>query len=260
MSASAPHIHAKLWGLTVNLDTLLACWAVMLFIVVLSWLATRNLEKQKIGVSQFIAESIYDLWEGQIGSQISWKPHKFLPLIGGIFCFTVIGYWFGLLPWKLGLLYAHWPRLDNGHPWEGSSPSSDINITAGMAIVSVICYLLAGSAGGKFAYWAPYLGLEYHHGKIKSNPTGLIEWLDLLLRPFTLALRLFANTFAGEALLATLVKISPFIVPILALAFEFGVGILQAFIFAMLTTVYISIALAHAEEENLQTSEYNTNH
>ena len=91
MSASAPHIHAKLWGLTVNLDTLLACWAVMLFIVVLSWLATRNLEKQKIGVSQFIAESIYDLWEGQIGSQISWKPHKFLPLIGGIFCFTVIG-------------------------------------------------------------------------------------------------------------------------------------------------------------------------
>ena len=82
----------------------------------------------------------------------------------------------------------------------------------------------------------------------------------MLLRPFTLALRLFANTFAGEALLATLVKISPFIVPILALAFEFGVGILQAFIFAMLTTVYISIALAHAEEENLQTSEYNTNH
>lgn len=250
----APHIQGKLWNLTVNWDTLLAAWAVMFFILLGSFILTRSLKKQGIGSGQFLLESIYDLWDGQIKAQISWHPQKFLPLIGGIFCFALIGYWFGLLPWKMGLLVHGWPHLDNGHPWEGSSPSSDVNVTAGMAIVSVLTYLIAGIAGGKFSYIAPYLGMSFHHGKIEVSfntiLTGIIEWLDLVIRPLTLALRLFANTFAGEALIITLLKISPLLIPVLALVFESGVGVLQAFIFAMLTTVYISIALSHAEHSD----------
>lgn len=248
--SAAPHIQQHFFGLTVNVDTIISAWAVMIFLLVACWLGTRSLKKGNIGGIQYFLESIYELWDGQIRAQISWKPATFLPLVGGIFLFALIGYWFGLLPWKLGLLAHSWPRLDNGHPWEGSSPSSDVNVTAGMALVSIMAYLIAGTAGGKASYWAPYFGLSWHHGKLSFNITGLIEWLDLILRPLTLALRLFANTFAGEALMTTILKLSPFAIPILALGFEMGVGILQAFIFAMLTTVYIAIALSHAETDH----------
>jgi F-type H+-transporting ATPase subunit a len=250
VASKAPHIQEHFFGLTLNIDTLLSAWAVMLLILVACWLGTRSLKKTNLGGVQYLLESIYDLWDGQIRAQISWKPAKFLPLVGAIFCFALIGYWYGLMPWKLGLLLPNWPQLDNGHPWEGSSPSSDVNVTAGMALVSILAYLIAGTAGGKGAYWAPYFGLSWHHGKLSFNITGLIEWLDLALRPLTLALRLFANTFAGEALMTTILKLSPIAIPVLALGFEMGVGVLQAFIFAMLTTVYIAIALSHAEYEH----------
>jgi F-type H+-transporting ATPase subunit a len=248
--SGAPHIQTQILGLTVNLDTLFSVWAVMLFVLFVCLIATRSLKKQGMGGMQYILESIHDLWDGQIKAQITWNPRRFLPLIGGIFCFTVIAYWYGLLPWKMGLLAHWWPHLDNGHPWEGSSPTADLNVTAGMALVTVTAYLLAGSIGGKAAYWAPYFGLSWHHGKLSFNPVGLIEWLDLAIRPLTLSLRLFANTFAGEALVTTIVKLSLFVAPVLVLGFELGVGLLQAFIFSMLTTVYISIALLHAEDKH----------
>ncbi|MFN5539761.1 MAG: F0F1 ATP synthase subunit A [Candidatus Melainabacteria bacterium] len=245
-SSAAPHIQSKLLGLTINLDTLFFSWAVMILILLSAVLFASSLKKQNVGVGQFIFESIHDLWEGQISSQINWNPNTFVSFISSIFTFILIAYWIGLFPWKLGLFYSWWPHLDNGHPWEGSSVTSDLNITAGFAVISTLGYVLAGIASGGFSYIAPYFGLGYHHGKISFNPVGLIEWLDLILRPLTLSLRLFANTFAGEALTVALVKLVPFLLPVLILGFEFCIGILQAFIFSMLTTVYIAIAVSHA--------------
>ncbi|MDX1921353.1 MAG: F0F1 ATP synthase subunit A [Candidatus Caenarcaniphilales bacterium] len=262
--ASGNHIQRELVEsshLVVNWDTIVECWVLMAFLLILTWLGTRALKKQSIGKAQFILESIYDVWHSQVVGQISWKALMFLPLVGGIFLFALFGYWHGLLPWKIFALFSWWPHLDNGHPFEGSAPTSDINVTAGMAIVSVIAYLYAGTASSKFTYWAPYLGLSWHHGKLELNITGLIEWLDLVLRPLTLSLRLFANTFAGEALLVEIVKMTYVLAPLPILAFEFGIGIIQAFIFAMLTTVYISIATSHGdhpEEHSEETHHENT--
>ncbi|HEY9886195.1 MAG TPA: FoF1 ATP synthase subunit a [Vampirovibrionales bacterium] len=256
MSGSGvPHIQGSLFksGLVVNWDTLFECWLVMGIILLLTWIATRSLKKQSLGKSQFICEALYELWESQVKSQITWKPTAFLPIVGAIFVFSLFGYWLGLMPWKLGLAAEWWPVLDNGHPFEGASPTSDMNITAGMAVVAIVTYLVAGSLSSGFSYWAPYFGVEIHHGKmsmsIASIVTAFVEWLDLILRPATLAIRLFANTFAGEALLVTIVKLTVFILPIPILIFEFGVGVLQAFIFAMLSTVYISIATSHGPLE-----------
>lgn len=251
-STGVNHIQGHLPGLAlkVNWDTMVEVWLVMFLIVTVSWVITRNLQKQKIGGSQFMLESIYDVWESQVKTQIQWKPNKFLPLVGSIFLFALFGYWFGLMPWKLGwLLGGKWPVLDSGHLFEGAAPTSDINITLGLAIIAVASYLFTGTASSKLSYWLPYFGMSSHHGKVSLNLTGLIEWLDLVIRPLTLCLRLFANTFAGEALMATLIKLCPFILPLLGLGFEVGVGILQAFIFAMLTTVYIAVASSHGSEE-----------
>lgn len=256
-SEGSRHIQDHFLGmenLVVNWDTIYCVWGVMILVVLGSWLITNSLKKQSIGNAQFLLESIYDIWDNQVTAQIQWKAHKFLPLIGGIFVFCLFGYWHGLLPWKIGALHPLWPQLDNGHPFEGAAPTSDINVTVGLAIVSVIAYLSAGTMSAKLSYWAPYFGFKFHHGKLSFDPlgviTGSIEWLDLILRPLTLSLRLFANTFAGEALLVELVKMTYFIIPIPILIFEFGIGIIQAFIFAILTTVYIGIATSHGADEH----------
>ncbi len=265
-SEGSRHIQDHLWetGLVVNWDTIYCSWGVMIFLLLGTWLITRSLKKQSIGKPQFILEAIYDIWNNQVTTQIPWKAQKFLPLVGGIFMFCLFGYWHGLLPWKIGALHPLWPYLDNGHHFEGAAPTSDINVTAGLAFVSVIAYLSAGSMSSKLSYWAPYFGFNYHHGKWSFNPlgiiTGIIEWLDLILRPLTLSLRLFANTFAGEALLVELVKMIYLLIPIPILIFEFGIGIIQAFIFAILTTVYIGIATSHgAEEEHHELEASTTN-
>ncbi|MDX1918493.1 MAG: FoF1 ATP synthase subunit a [Candidatus Caenarcaniphilales bacterium] len=244
-------------GQTIHIDTILSVWGIMLAILLFSFLATRKLLKTDISPLQFVLEGIYDLWDNQIRLQTKWKPDLILSFVATIFVFVLASYFYGLLPWKIGMILPGWPQLAHGHPWEGASPLADLNITAAMALVSVLAYLLAGSLSGGLSYWAPYFFLNYHHGKLSFNMVGPLEWLDMVIRPLTLSLRLFANTFAGEALVGAIIKLVPLFVPIIALAFESLIGVLQAFIFAMLSTVYISIATSHAEEV---TEEHATSH
>lgn len=254
---SSSHLEKSLFNnenLSVHLDTLLEIWAIMLLIVLITAFFSRKLtsEAGKMGKVQFIFESIYDIWEKQVYSQIKWQSQKFIPLIGSLFVFVLIAYWFGLLPiWKFIILIPGWPSLPNGEKLELMPPTNDINVTLGLAIIALIAYLWAGTASSGLSYWLPYFGFSIDSNKkIKFDPLGIItasiEWLDLLIRPLTLSLRLFANTFAGDMLLMTVIKLSPFLVPLLALVFEFFVGILQAFIFAMLTTIYIATACSHS--------------
>ncbi len=254
---SSSHLEKFLFNnenLIIHWDTLLEIWAIMLSILVVTVLFKHKLtsEAGKMGKVQFIFESIYDIWEKQINSQIKWQGQRFIPLIGSLFVFVLIAYWFGLLPiWKFITLIPGWPILPNGEKLELLPPTNDINVTLGLALIALIAYLWAGTASSGLSYWLPYFGFSLDpNQKIKFNPlgiiTGAIEWLDLLIRPLTLSLRLFANTFAGDMLLMTVIKLSPFMVPVLALVFEFFVGILQAFIFAMLTTIYIATACSHS--------------
>jgi F-type H+-transporting ATPase subunit a len=82
---------------------------------------------------------------------------------------------------------------------------------------------------------------------LSLNLMCLIELMDLLIRPLTLTLRLFANTVAGETLLATFIGLVALVIPVVVLGFEMFVGLLQAFLFAILTCVYIGGAVQHAE-------------
>lgn len=234
------HISQLLFGLKVHLDTLIYSWALMAIILIATFIMTRNLKIEGYSFKQTFLETVWGLINGLTSSQIPGNKGKsFIPLIGGIFVFTVIAYWAGLLPWKVGEAFAWWPLLDNGHHWEGSSPAADINVTAGMAIISLVTYIGAGIRFGG----GGYIGLYF-------KPLGFVEWLDLLIRPLTLALRLFANTIAGEVLVLSILGLVAIGLPILAIGFELFVGIIQALVFALLTTVYIGTAIAHAEEHH----------
>ena len=118
-------------------------------------------------------------------------------------------------------------------------------------IIVVCAYLLAGVLVGGWRYVETFLPIEFSQiGKkgIRSiNLICLIELMDLIVRPLTLSLRLFANTFAGEQLLVTFIGIFWLFLPLPIVGFEMFVGVLQAFLFAILASVYIGTAVQHAE-------------
>ena len=238
-SSLGVHITTEVLGQKVHLDTLLYSWSIMALLLLVSFLMTRNLKIEGYCLRQTILETIWNLINGLTSSQIPHnKGKQFIPLIGGIFIFTVFAYWFGLMPWKVGEAFNWWPLLDNGNQWEGSSPAADINVTAGMALISLFTYIMAGIQTGGVGYVLNYF-----------KPLGFVEWLDLLIRPLTLALRLFANTIAGEVLVMSILGLVALILPMFALAFELFVGLIQALVFSLLTTVYIGTAMAHAHAE-----------
>ncbi len=236
-SSLGVHLTTQILGQKVHLDTLMYSWVIMGLLLISTFLLTRSLKVEGYCLRQTILETIWQLINGLTSSQIPHgKGKKFIPLIGGIFIFTVFAYWLGLMPWKVGEAFNWWPLLDNGNHWEGSSPAADINVTAGMALISLITYIIAGVQSGGIGYILNYF-----------KPLGFVEWLDLLVRPLTLALRLFANTIAGEVLVMSILGLVALILPMFALAFELFVGLIQALVFSLLTTVYIGTAMAHAE-------------
>lgn len=233
------HVTTQVLGQKVHLDTLLYSWSIMTLLLFVSFLMTRNLKVDGYSLRQTILETIWNLINGLTSSQIPHnKGKQFIPLIGGIFIFTIFAYWLGLMPWKVGEAFSWWPLLDNGNHWEGSSPAADINVTAGMALISLFAYIMAGIQTGGVGYILNYF-----------KPLGFVEWLDLLVRPLTLALRLFANTIAGEVLVMSILGLVALILPMFALAFELFIGLIQALVFSLLTTVYIGTAMAHAHAE-----------
>ncbi len=234
------HVTGQMIGQKVHLDTLFFSWGIMFFLLASTFLMTRNLKVEGGSTKQTVLETIWELINNLTSAQISGEKSKgYIPLIGGMFIFILFAYWIGLMPWKAGEILSFWPALDNGHPWEGSSPAADINVTAGMALIAVVTYIVAGIKSGGLHYILMYF-----------KPLGFIEWLDLFVRPLTLALRLFANTLAGEVLVASILGLVALFVPVFALAFELFVGVIQALVFALLTTVYIGTAHAHGEHES----------
>ena len=239
-SSLGVHITSEIMGQKVHLDSLFFSWAVMGGILVCTYFLTRNLKIDGSSVKQTILETIWNLINGLTSSQIPGNHgKKYIPLIGGIFIFTIFAYWLGLMPWKAGESLSFWPKLDNGNPWEGSSPASDINVTGGMALISLVTYIYSGIKHGKLSYISGYF-----------KPLGFVEWLDLLIRPLTLSLRLFANTIAGEVLVASILGLVALVIPAFALAFELFIGLIQALVFSLLTTVYIGTAIAHSEHSS----------
>ncbi len=231
------HITSQVIGQKVHLDSLYYSWLIMAGILLVTFLSTRNLKIEGYSLKQTILETVWGLINGLTSSQIPGNKGKnYIPLIGGIFVFTIFAYWLGLMPWKVGEALSWWPKLDNGEHWEGSSPAADINITAGMALISLVTYFLAGLKSGGIKYILNYF-----------KPLGFVEWLDLFIRPLTLSLRLFANTIAGEVLVVSILGLVALVLPMFALAFELFVGLIQALVFSLLTTVYIGTAIAHSE-------------
>ena len=208
-----------------NMDTLVTMWSAMAFLIIVAFITTRNLALVP-GKLQFVMEGILGYFDNLIKSMINKDGEKHFPLIASLFLFIVTANLMGQLPLKMF-------ELKHG---EFASPTNDINMTAGLAIIVLIYYVTAGlmKKKGKFLL---------HEFSFVGIISMLVEILELFTRPLTLALRLFGNILAGEILIGALLGICAWGLPLPIMFFEILVACVQALVFTMLTTVYIATAV-----------------
>lgn len=213
-------------GVSFNVDTLITMWLSMLLLIVLALLTTRNLTMVP-GKLQLIGENIVRYFNNIAKSGMgNDEAQKHIAIILTLFMFILTANLVGQLPWKL-------IHLQTG---ELASPNNDINMTAAMAIVVSVYYMFYGVKRNGFKFFFKGFSID---GIIIT----LVDALELFVRPFSLALRLFANIFAGEVLVATILSLAAVAFPLPFMLFELFVALVQALVFTLLSTTYISMAI-----------------
>ena len=213
-------------SVSLNMDTLITMWLTMIMLIIIALAATKNASiipgKLQL-VSEGIIKYFTQVTESSMGKN---EAAKHLPLILTLFMFILTANLVGQLPWHLIHL----------HSGELASPNNDINMTAAMAIVVSIYYIYYGVKKMGFHFFFHGFGAD---GIIIT----LVDALELFVRPFSLALRLFANILAGEVLIFTLVGLLAYFGPLPFMLFELFVAVIQALVFTLLATTYISLAI-----------------
>lgn len=224
---------------TVHSDTLITTWGVMvLALLFFAWLGSSYRSPASVRRTQATFENIVN-WLGDLAiGTIGRRGERFVPVFVSIFLFIFLLNQIGFFPFKeLGLPF-------------GGSPTADLNTTVAYAIIVYLgIWITAIARGGVGAF------------KHLSEPFAALLPLNIvedLARPITLSLRLFFNIFVGELLIFVVVQIissgihigafdlslAAAIMPFLIQFFNFFVGTLQAFVFTLLSIVYLSLATA----------------
>ena len=221
---SSGHWVGYIGNFQVNYDTLITMWSAMAFIIICSFLLTRNLQIIP-SKGQAIVEKIMDFLLDALKEIKNGEKH--IPLIGSLFLFILFANLMGQLPLKLF-------HLEEG---EFASPTNDLNMTAAMAIVMLVYYLYQ-------AFKTKGIHSVYHGFSVTGIIETFIDFLDMITRPLSLSLRLFANIYAGEILVATLIALFPVILPVPIMLFEIFVAFIQAYVFMMLSIAYINMSVS----------------
>lgn len=224
--SEAGHWIAQIGNYSLNMDTIITMWFAMGLLIILSIIATRKLTIVPTKL-QLIFEGIINYFSSIASSNMGEKESKkHLPLLLTLFMFILTANLIGQLPW----------RLIHIHQGEFASPNNDINMTAAMAIVVLIYYVFFGikKKGIKFFI---------HSFKVDGIIIALVDLLELVVRPFSLALRLFANILAGEILVFTFASMCAYFLPLPFMFFEVFVALIQALVFTLLSATYIALAV-----------------
>lgn len=250
-ATNSPHVSLpaeeifSLYGFPVTNALITGVIGTGLLIWILLYVARKVKNNDKnifVSMIQWVFEMLYQTVETVIGDKVMAK--KVAPLVITMFMFILINYWVGILP-MVG------PITWNGIP-VFRSLVADLNMTFALAIVTVVMVqLYAIKKHGFFGNMG-----RYFRNPIKDTVgafEGILELIAEFSRFVGLSLRLFGNVFAGEILLMMIafltVYASPLVLPPFYI-FELFIGGVQAYIFFMLTIVFISLGLATHDHED----------
>lgn len=228
-------------------NSLFLTFFVCIILLTLTYLIARNIKIIPGKLQSFAEmgmEMLLGLMESTLGSRE--KAEKYFPLVATIFIFIMTSNLLGIFP-GVGSLMA-----ERGHTEVPlfRSPAADLNFTLAFAVISVLVTNILGMAAiGTFNQ----LGKYFNFSSPINFFIGILELVSEIAKIISLSFRLFGNVFAGEVLLTIISFLAPYFIPLPFLFLELFVGMIQAFIFAMITLVSISLhTTAHGEHEHAQ--------
>lgn len=243
ISIQAEHIFT-LGGVNVTNSMLMGLLVSIFLIVFLTSLVSRK--KEVPGRMQGLIESVFEGAMSLIDGIMQNMDHtkKALPLILTIFFFVLFSNWAGLIP---GVGSIGVEGIHNGHatiiPFLRST-SADLNFTIALSLISVFVIQIVGIITLGFKNYAgKFFVSPFHKPYGIGSIVGILELVSELSKILSFSFRLFGNVFAGEVLLVVMLHLVPVFLPIPFYAFEVFVGFIQAIVFAMLTTVFMKIAM-----------------
>lgn len=236
-------------GFTVT-NTILATWLAMLVIIAIAILATRRLALVPTGVQNFFEialEKLLGFAEGVAGVD---NGRRFFPVVATIFLFVIVNAWISLFP-GFGSIEIVGHEGEKVHLFRGGL--TDINTPLALAIISFIFVEYWGiSSLGFSRYMSRFFNFrQLLKGKLMGLVdvfVGLLELLSEFIRMVSFTFRLFGNMTAGEILLLVVVFLMPWVLVLPFYGLELLIGFVQALIFAGLTLVFGTMAVAHHGE------------
>ena len=203
-------------GIAVNEATVVT-WIIMAVLILFCFLMTRGLKVHNISKRQAFIEWVYEKLTGMVGGMVGPEGKGYVPYLTTVLLYIGVANIVGIFGFK--------------------SPTKDLNVTAALAVMSIILVEAAGIRHKGVKKWAHSF----------AEPVAIvapIKVLELFTRPLSLCMRLFGNVLGAFVIMKLIECVVPAVLPsVFSLYFDFFDGLLQAYVFVFLTSLYISEAI-----------------
>ena len=202
-------------------SAVITTWGIMLLLVLFSILATRNMKDipgPLQNAAEMAVEKLHGFFAGIMGAG---KAAKYFPIMATFFIFIVVSNYSGLLP---GI--GHLPGF--------ASPTASLSVTAGLGLCA---FVVIHGSGFKES------GIRYLSSFLKPFAVMLpLTLIEQIVRPVSLALRLYGNMYGEEQVGTELAKLFPIILPLLIKVLSLIFCLIQAMVFTMLLAIFVEEA------------------
>ncbi len=204
-------------NITINLEVIIMTWTVFIVLIVFGLFASRKkdlLPRPIQLLGELTVATFYQLTEDALGKEMA---KKYAPLICALFMFLLLSNWLGIIPFL-------------------EEPTKDLNTPLSLGVLG---FAIAHYAGIKSKGFKAYIK-EYFQPMFFMMPLNLIGELSKII---SISFRLFGNIMGGSIIILVVSSLTYSVVlpPLLNAFFGLFVGTIQAFVFTMLTLVYISV-------------------
>lgn len=254
-------------------NSMLVAWSVTILLCLVAFACSRNMKLIPSGL-QNIMEAVVETINGLVSDQAGERGRRFFPIVATIFLFLILVNITSIIPGFGSIGIWQDVTTSEGHVERELVPlfrtsSADLNNAFALALISVIMTQIysirALGLSGYLLRWfnirrlgrfflslfrlRPRQGMGGNLGwGIMDFVIGIVELFSEFVKIITFTFRLYGNMFAGEVILVIMAYLLAQILPIPFYMFESFVGVIQAFVFAILTLVFMSMATIHHGE------------
>jgi F-type H+-transporting ATPase subunit a len=222
-------------------NTMITLWLVSAILIIMALIMRSQIKMVPGGFYNFVEWALGGLYGfmEEVGGKAA-KKH--FPLFITFFLVILFSNWLGIM---MGIVAEELGFL--------RAPTSDLNTTVALAVTAFIYFEYQGfKSHGILGYFGHFVNVK---ALFKNGPMGIIDFVvgllhivSELVRPLALSLRLFGNIFGGEIVLTVAFLLFSPMLPLPFMMLEFLIGLIQAFVFAMLFLVFTALNSAHEDE------------